>query len=204
MNRPQPHSPIDWTDVGQRLHAAEQALADNVALPPEQLKALLEARACVLAAEPPPSPQGSPIEVLTFELAGERYGIETMWVRAVFPLRELTPVPGTPRFVLGVVYVRGRIVSLLDLRHVFDLPATERLDLGKVILLGDGSMEFGMLAEAIGGIQVIADVDWQAPLPTLTGIRSAYLKGITRDREVVLDAQKLLADRAMVCVAAEE
>jgi len=197
-----PPSPIDWADVRQRLRAAEQALADNAALPPQRLKAVLEARARVLAAEPPPAPQGTPVEVLKFELARERYGIETAWVREVFPLRDLTPVPGTPAFVLGVVGVRGRIVSLLDIRHFFELPETGLSDLNKVILLGDGAMEFGVLADAVGGVHAIAADEWQAPLPTLTGIRAEYLKGITRAREVVLDAQKLLADRAIVCVAA--
>ncbi len=63
--------------------------------------------------------EGEHIEVLEFILAHERYAIETAWVQEVYPLRQLTPLPGTPAFVLGVVNVRGKIISVMDLRVFF-------------------------------------------------------------------------------------
>ncbi|MDP3511213.1 MAG: chemotaxis protein CheW [Sulfuritalea sp.] len=192
---------IDWSEVRRRLEAAGQLLDAGFAPPPEQRRVILAARARALAAEPPPAP-GPGFEALEFLLAREHYALETSWVREVYPLRELTPLPGTPDFVMGIIHVRGRIVSVLDIKTFFELPAQGLSDLNKVIVLGDGAMEFGILGDAIVGVRRIPRDDLQAPLPTLTDIRAEYLMGITRQRQVVLDGHKLLSDPAIV-VAAE-
>lgn len=191
---------IDWGAVRHRLEVAGQRLAEEFTPSPEKCRALLETRAQVLAAEPPPAP-GAGFAALEFMLARENYALESRWVREVYPLREFTPLPGTPPFVLGIIHQRGRIVSVLDLKKFFDLPSQGMSDLNKVIVLGNGRMEFGILADTIVGTLRILDADLQAPLPTLTGIRAEYLLGITRQRQVVLDGDKLLSDPAIVVTA---
>ena len=62
-----------------------------------------------------------PLELLVFSLAGERYAVDTAHVQDVVPLREITPLPCTPSFVLGVVNHRGRILPVLDFRRLFGL-----------------------------------------------------------------------------------
>ncbi|KPC55189.1 chemotaxis protein CheW [Amantichitinum ursilacus] len=141
---------------------------------------------------------GERVEVLEFILAHERYAIETAWVQEVYPLRQLTPLPGTPAFVLGIVNVRGKIVSVMDLRVFFGLPARGITDLNKVMILGDGEMEFGILGDVIIGTRMLPLADIQPPLPTLTGVRADYLKGVTASQSVVLDAQRLLRASAVV------
>lgn len=199
MKRTERRGAIDWADARHRLDAVEQALADHAALPPDKLKAILEARARSLATEPP-LPRGNGVEVLVFKLAQEHYAIETTWVREVLVLRDLVPVPSTPAFVLGVVNVRGKVISVLDIKTFFELPEKGLTDLNRVILLGDGAMEFGLLADVIEGVRFIDADELQPPLPTLTGIRAEYLMGITRQRQVVLDGRKLLTDPAIVVI----
>ncbi len=191
---------IDWNGVRRRLEAVGQLLDEEFEPPPEQRRAILAARARALAAEAPPAP-GPGFEALEFLLAREHYALETSWVREVYPLRELTPLPGTPDFVMGIIHVRGSIVSVLDIKKFFELPTQGLSDLNKVIVLGDGAMEFGILADAIVGVRRIPRDDLQAPLPTLTDIRVEYLMGITRQRQVVLDGHKLLSDPAIVVTA---
>jgi purine-binding chemotaxis protein CheW len=191
---------IDWTAVRQRLAVAGQLLAEQVAPSPEKCQAILKARAQALA-KPASEAPAAGFEALEFRLAGEHYAIANHWVREVYPLREFTPLPGTPPFVLGIVHMRGQIVSVLDLKKFFDLPSQGISDLNKVIVLDNGSMEFGILADAIVGTRRILDEDLQAALPTLTDIRADYLLGITRQRQVVLDGDKLLSDPAIVVSA---
>lgn len=195
--RPRGGRPIDWSEVRRRLADAARELEEQFAPPPGQCRAILEARARELAVGPSPPP-GASIEVLEFVLADERYAIESSWVREVVPLRELTPLPGTPAFVLGIIHLRGKVVSVLDLKKFFDLPDKGITDLDKVILLDDGAMQFGILADRIAGVRSVPLTDVQPPLPTLTDIRAEYLLGITRHREVVLDGRKLLADPSIV------
>lgn len=166
---------------------------------------ILRARARVLARPPQPAPAaGSLLEVLEFNLARERYAVETRYVREVHPLRQLTPLPCTPAYVLGIVNVRGRIVPVFDIRKFFDLPQQGLTDLHRIILVQGGDLELGLLAEAITGAHAIASDSLQPALPTLTGIRGDYLKGVTVERLVVLDVERLLADPKIVVNEAVE
>lgn len=161
---------------------------------PGETKRILKARAQALAREPAPAQVGGHIEVVEFVLAYERYAFETRYVREVCPLENLTPLPCTPAFVLGIVNVRGEILSVIDLKKFFELPEKGLTDLNKVIVLEAENMRFGILADAVSGVRRVRVDEIQLSLPTLTGVREAYLKGVTAERVVILDADKLLAD----------
>jgi purine-binding chemotaxis protein CheW len=190
---------IDWAEVRARLDATQAAGEQAWTPGADETGRILRERALALAAEPGRTQTlAQSIEVVEFLLAHERYAVESSYVREVYPLGNLTLLPCTPAFVLGIVNLRGEIVSVIDVRKFFDLPQTGLPDLNKVIVLESGNMVFGILADAILGVRRIPLAEIQPSLPTLTGIREKYLKGITPERTVVLDAGKLLADEAIV------
>jgi len=159
----------------------------------------LRARAQALA-RPPERPQVAEtlLELLEFRLAQERYALENRYVQEVHPLSELTPLPCTPPFVLGIVNVRGRILPVLDLKKFFDLPEKGLTDLHRIILVRGNDLELGLLADVIVGVRSIPADSLQPFLPTLTGVRSDYLKGVTAERLVVLDLARILADPKII------
>lgn len=159
---------------------------------------ILKARAAALALEPERDKEEERIEIVEFLLADERYAIESTYIGEVYPLKELTHLPCTPSFVLGIINVRGKILSVIDLRTFFDLPNRGLSDLNKIIVLHDGVMEFGVLADAIIAARWIPRSDLLPSLPTLTEIRAEYLMGVTEERLVVLDGGKILSDRGIV------
>jgi purine-binding chemotaxis protein CheW len=161
---------------------------------------VLLARARLLAREKTSaeSAEGDTVEVLEFGLTDETYAFELTHVREVGALTELTILPGVPDFVLGVTCVHGQILGVVDLRKIFGLPERGLRDSRQVIVLQSAGMELGILAERIAGVRRLTLSGLQASLPTLTGVRAAYLKGIAADGTVVLSADKLLADPQMV------
>jgi purine-binding chemotaxis protein CheW len=164
-----------------------------------EVERILRARAKALAIPPRRSMSaGAMLELLEFRLASERYALETRHVRGVHPLRDLTPLPCTPAFVLGIVNVRGRILPVLDLKKFFDLPEHGLTDLHRIILVQENDLEFGLLADVIVGVRSVAADSLQPSLPTLTGIRAEYLKGIGEERLVVLEMERILADPKII------
>ena len=160
---------------------------------------ILRARAHTLARVPRPAPAADTmLELLEFRLASERYALETRHVQDVHPLRELTPLPCTPPFVLGIVNVRGRILPVLDLKKFFDLPERGLTDLHRIILVRGNGLELGLLADVIVGVRSMAANDLQPSLPTLSGIRADYLKGVSVERLVVLDLDRILSDPKII------
>jgi purine-binding chemotaxis protein CheW len=160
---------------------------------------LLRARARELAREPDEILEVTDaFDVVEFELAGEIYGLELARVREVCTLKEITPVPCTPAFVVGIVNLRGEIQTVVDLRKFFDLPPAGITQLNQIILIDDGRMQLGILADAILRVRAVSARELQSSLPTLSGIRADYLRGVTGDRMAVLDAVKILSDQRII------
>jgi purine-binding chemotaxis protein CheW len=163
---------------------------------------ILQERARQLAqALPADRPDDSVLQVVEFVLGNERYAFETRSVREVRPLRQLTPVPCTPAHVLGIVNLRGQILSVIDIRRFFGLPQRGLAELDKMIVLHGGGMEFGVYADQVAGTRTVPAADLQATIATFSGIQEAYLRGVTTDGLVVLDAARLLADESLVVQA---
>ena len=165
----------------------------------QKKKEILQARAKILAHELDMTNQlESYIEVIEFDLAYERYGIESTYIREVCQLRELTPLPCTPPFVLGIVNMRGEIISVIDLKRFFDLPEIALTDMNKIIIVYSTEMSFGILADNVLGVYSISQNELQPSLPTLTGIRAEYLKGVTSERLIILDMARILSDKRII------
>ena len=176
-------------------------LQSTIALTQQEKKKILKERAKALAREPDRKETTEEhLEVVEFLLANERYAVESSYVREVYPLKELTPLPCTPSFVVGIINVRGEILSVIDIKKFFDLPEKGLTDLNKVIIVqaNEPEMELGILADAIIGVRSIPLKEIQLSLPTLTGIREEYLRGVTNERLVILDVAKILYDERII------
>lgn len=137
---------------------------------------------------------GAAREMLEFRLADERYAVDSAFVREVHPLKNLTSLPCTPAFVAGIMNLRGRIVAVIDLKRFLGLPERGLTDLHRIVLVGDDTIEFGLLADVSVGMLRVEPAELQPPLPTLTEIGARYIQGITADRLVVLDMPAILGD----------
>ena len=188
---------VDWDRLRQRLEVARTHA--GLESTPDEKKGILRKRAKALARQlEQDQGAGTRLDIIEFLLAHETYAIEMRWVSETYPLKDLTPLPCTPLFVAGIINVRGRILSVLDIRKFFDLPEKGLTDLNKVIIVHNGEMEFGILADEILGTRSIPLSEVQPPLATLTGVREEYLKGVTRERTVILDGAKLLYDKKLI------
>jgi purine-binding chemotaxis protein CheW len=193
---------VDWTEVHRHLEATTAAMERVITPGIDDKKRLLKERARTLAQEDVQVYAGLQyLEVVEFRLAGEVYGIETSYIREVYPLKELVPIPGTPPFFLGITSVRGQILSVIDIKRFFDLPDKGLTELDKVVIVRSGEVELGIRADVVLGMWSIPRGDIQPSLPTLIGVRDKYLRGITKDAVIILDIQKLLADENLIVQA---
>ena len=166
---------------------------------PEEKRTVLRSRAKKLAQELEKRGSDNDYhEVLEFLLAHETYAIETPFIREVYPMTELTPLPCTPAFVFGLINVRGQILTVMDMKKFFDLPERGITNLNKVIVVRKDAMELGILADEIIGIRNIPVNEIQPPLSTMTGIHAEYLKGVTDERLIVIDMGRFLTDKKLI------
>jgi purine-binding chemotaxis protein CheW len=165
----------------------------------KEIRTKLKNRAIAIAQEPEQKRETSTItEVIEFILAAESYGIESAFVREVYPLKDYTPLPGLPPYIFGIINVRGQILPVIDLKKFFNLSEKGLGELNKVIILRNDQMEFGILADEVHGTQAIELEDIQVVPPTVSGIGEEYLKGVTKESLIVLNAERLLSDKSIV------
>mgnify|MGYP001195843951 CR=1 FL=1 len=166
--------------------------------PDEREREILRERARQLGTPRVEEERRERIEVLRFTLAQEHYAVQIEFMEEVVPFQHLTPVPCTPSYVMGAVSRRGRVLAVVDLKRFFGLPERGLVDLNRVVVLSDGTMEFGVMADEVIGVQHVL-VSRLGPAPaTLTGIGRNALLGVTPQMLIVLDGAGLLSDPRMV------
>ncbi|MBI9076666.1 MAG: chemotaxis protein CheW [Desulfatibacillum sp.] len=189
-----------WAEVRKQLNAARASYEEAGELTGDEVKKALKKRAKALASRSKDEEKeaSANLEVVEFLLAHEKYAVELSCIKEVYPFRDCTPIPCTPSFVLGVINVRSRILSVVDLKSFFDLPKQKVSDNSRVIILADDDMEFGVLADELKGVNSIPIEKIQPSLPTLTGVRAQYLKGVTAGGLVILDGFQILRDKRII------
>jgi purine-binding chemotaxis protein CheW len=160
-------------------------------MPPDEtaIEAILRRRAAQLAQSPPEGEHRDDVEVLICRLGTERYAMQTADLRAVQWTPTITPVPSTPETVLGIVSVRGEIVTLLDLRRLLGLPAAPDPDGPRpALLLGLPGLRAGLVVDEVLGVERLTLADLQ---PSLSG--REFTRGLTADGIILLDLGQLMA-----------
>lgn len=186
------------SQILERLKTASELSSAPAVLSRAEKKAILHRRAEKLSQKMSEEKTKNDLEVIEFTLTGETYAVETGFLKEVFHIREITPVPLTPAFVKGIINLRGNIISVLDLRVIFGLNGGNISNYDRVIILQDRDMALGILADEIRGIKRLSLENSSQSLADLNAVREKYLKAVTSTRVVVLDGGKLLSDRSLI------
>jgi purine-binding chemotaxis protein CheW len=194
----EPGAATDWAAVREGIRRAQLATESTLDLSPERARSVMDERARLLARPPAPEPApGEVLELLTFTLARERYAVEARYVRQILRITQLTPVPGAPEFIAGIVHVRGEIVAVIELGRFFGLPPRGVTDLSRLLVLGQERDELGILADTADEMAAVRAGEILDASGTVTGIGREHLRGVTRQALIVLDAAALLRDERL-------
>ena len=132
------------------------------------------------------------LEVLVWQLGGERYAIEIRYVFEAFPLTQITPVPGAGATLVGVANLRGTLLPVFALSQVLGLEHVIS-DLVRVVVLGRKGPEFGVLVDQVDEPTVVSEQALhEAPVESAG---ASLVLGLTEDTLIVLDGGELLDDR---------
>ncbi|WP_020410029.1 chemotaxis protein CheW [Hahella ganghwensis] len=189
---------MDWDALKRQLEQNEAALAKQFAPSDQAVQQRLLERAKALARSSPVHQEQSSTDWLLFSVADEVYAINPVYVVSVIPIKHITQIPCTPTYVLGVVGFRGRMISVIDLRILFDLPVKGLTDRNSLVILSSGQMEFGLLTDQVRGVEALDDSKIYPPPANITSNQADYLHGITLSQYAVLDAVKLLTDTRLI------
>ncbi|MFO7540356.1 MAG: chemotaxis protein CheW [Chloroflexota bacterium] len=164
-----------------------------------ELAAIWAKRAKIVAQPPPPDPTGEEIQILTFEINNKGYGIETRYIQGAYHLQQLTPVPRTPNFFVGLFNRRGHLIPVIDLYAFWGMapiPITANSHVVVATQQQDG-FDIGLLVDSVTGIITVFRTDLDPPLTTQPEAVSRSMLGIWQTA-VLLDLNLLLADQRLL------
>jgi len=138
-------------------------------------------------------------QFLTFELAGEAYGVEILKVQEIRGWEPVREIPNTPDFIKGALNLRGSIVPIIDLRERFGMEKTEYSPITVVIVLcvenSQGSNVMGIVADAVSDVLEIQLSEIKSTPKLGSKIDTRYMRGMyvgNKQMVMLLDADKLL------------
>jgi purine-binding chemotaxis protein CheW len=158
----------------------------------------------IVASRPPASLQATGYQAassrqgekfLTFFLANEEYGIEILKVQEIIGMMGITPVPRTPHFVRGVINLRGKVITVVDLRLKFAMEPKEQTEETCIIVVQTHGIQMGIMVDKVSEVLDIATKDIEDAPSFGIEVNTDFILGMGKSQskvKLLLDIDKVL------------
>lgn len=141
--------------------------------------------------------RGTSSSYVTFSLDEETYAIDVLQVQEVLKLTEIAPVPGVPNYILGIINLRGDVVTVIDARRRMQLPDRQPDDASRIVIIDVDNQNVGILVDSVAEVVQIPP-DAVDPAPAVGNDQtSRFILGVSSTEEgltILIDLNKLLSD----------
>jgi len=147
----------------------------------------------------------APSRWVTFQLEDEIYGIDVMQVREVLRSIEISPVPGAPPWVLGIINLRGNVVSIVDTRSRFGLPPRDVDDASRILILEASDHVVGFLVDSVREVAELRPEEMESAPDTGSGDASRFICGLSNRKDgllILVDANRMLSEDELADLSA--
>ena len=137
------------------------------------------------------------LQWVTFQLEEETYGINVMQVREVLRHTEIAPVPGAPDYVLGIINLRGNVVTVIDTRSRFGLMQGEISDNTRIIVIESEHQVIGILVDSVAEVVYLRSSEIDTTPSVGTEDSSKFIQGVSNSEGkllILVDLNKLLSE----------
>jgi purine-binding chemotaxis protein CheW len=158
---------------------------------------ILKARAKKTAVKEQEVQNSSTIDVLQFSLYPEVFAIKQTYITEVFTLTDITALPGTPAYVMGVVNRKGKIICIINLKEVLNIKSVGLTEMNKIICLKKGNTEFGIVADALYGTIKMDEVELKHDT-LISNSKLNLVDGVLPNATILLNDEMLLTSKALI------
>jgi purine-binding chemotaxis protein CheW len=140
------------------------------------------------------------LQLVTFEISDEEFGIDILRVQEIIRIMPITKVPNSPPAVEGVINLRGKVIPVIDLRTRFGMEPREHDSHTRIIVIEMHGMIIGFVVDGVSEVLRIQSSTVEPPPAVVAGVESEYIKGVGKldDRLLILlDLDKLLTSEEM-------
>jgi purine-binding chemotaxis protein CheW len=134
---------------------------------------------------------------VTFQLESETYGINVMQVQEILRYSEIAAVPGAPDYVLGIINLRGNVVTVIDTRSRFGLMPADITDNSRIVIIEAEKQVIGILVDSVAEVVYLKKSEMEVAPHVGTEESSQFIQGVTNRDDgllILVDLNKLLSD----------
>jgi len=145
-----------------------------------------------------------PAHLVCFRIGNENFCVDIFAVREIVRVQEITKVPGAPDFVRGVINLRGRIISVVDLGHQLGFGQTDAGRGSRILVIQLDGITLGFLVDAATAVKKMPAEAIEPPPEMIGGVKADYLDGVAKvdDRlSILLNLKKVFTYGQAVAVA---
>ena len=138
---------------------------------------------------------GELFQVVSFRLATEEYGVDISQVQEIIRMVEITHVPRAPRFMEGVINLRGQLIPIIDLRTRFGMSRADHSKSTRIIVTDIGTKRVGMVVDSVSEVLNIPVENVEDAPEMIAGIGTEYIQGVGKlDNRLIilLDLSKVI------------
>ena len=135
------------------------------------------------------------MQLVSFQLAQEEYGVEITKVQEIILMGEITRVPQTPDYIKGLINLRSTVIPIVDLRLRFDLPPQETTDDTRIMIVNVAGKTVGITVDAVSEVLRVSQDQIAPTPPTVAGLEREHLCGLVKLEDrllILLDIDKIL------------
>ena len=131
---------------------------------------------------------GQTMQVVSFALGSEEYGVDIAQVQEINRMVAITHVPRAPHFMEGVINLRGQLIPIIDLRTRFGMPRTEHTKNTRIVVTEIGSKRVGMVVDSVSEVLRIPVEQIEDAPDLVAGVDTEYIRGVGKmgDRLIIM------------------
>jgi purine-binding chemotaxis protein CheW len=142
---------------------------------------------------------GEVVQVVSFRLGGEEYGVDIAQVQEIIRMVEITHVPRAPHFMEGVINLRGQLIPIIDLRTRFGMSRIDPTKSTRIVVTEIGSKRVGIVVDSVSEVLNIPIENVEAAPEMVAGVGTEYIQGVGKLGERLI----IMLDLTMV-ISTEE
>jgi purine-binding chemotaxis protein CheW len=199
---------LNWQVVYDRIAAAKLALENSGSVSEQERERVWKERAVQFARAPEEDATSAVIHLAIIRMGHELCAFDVVFLESIRPMEQVTRVPRSPSWIVGVSNIRGQVYSVTDLQIFLHLNNVHQRaeETREILLVKTDHIRLALLVDQVRSVDMVVERDIKPASDTIHGVKTEFIRGVIDNYELnnektpvlVLNMETLLSDESLI------